>query len=132
MFVLEPTRAIHYGCPQSIMAGGLLRLQRVYGGRALGNDWAAGTPSEPEGAATAEPALSQSTAAFKRMMLTSTTSRRLGQQQQPEQDDMQTSSGSSSSGSCKGAKTSNDGNKAAAAFGQLQYNVHNLDDYQFV
>jgi hypothetical protein len=119
------------------VAGGLLRLQRVYGQKALGNNWAAGAPADKQHRkSAAAPAMAPSTAAFRRKILKSASHQRHEQQQQPNQDDWgassSSSSSSSSSGTCKGARGKKSGKKPAAAFAQLQYNVYNLDDYQFV
>ncbi|WIA20109.1 hypothetical protein OEZ85_005961 [Tetradesmus obliquus] len=112
--------------------GGLWRLQRMYSKKALGNDWAAGpaaalTPADQQGAPVMK---SDSAAAFKRKGLDVRSSRRRQRQGQAS-----TSAGSSC-GSSSSSSSSGEGltkrRKPAAAFGQVQYNVYNPDDYQFV
>jgi hypothetical protein len=128
-------------CIGLFVTGGLLRLQRVYGQKEIGNDWAAASASadNPHQTSAAAQAASPSTAAFRRKILENASHERHKRQQQPDQNNWKasrtgiSSSGSGSgSGSCKGARGKRSGKKTAAAFGQLQYNVYNLDDYQFV
>jgi hypothetical protein len=116
-----------------LLAGGLLRLQRVYGKKDLGNDWAAGAAA-PAPSACGQPAVPAMAAAaaatFRRKVLKNSPGSRQ-RQQQLQQDmatPMQNRCGSSSSSSSSKSKR----RKPSAAFGQLQYNVYNLDDYQFV
>ncbi|KAF6255451.1 hypothetical protein COO60DRAFT_212733 [Scenedesmus sp. NREL 46B-D3] len=111
--------------------GGLLRLQRVYGKNALGNDWAAGAAAAAERGAANPPAaaaVAPTAATLQRNLLSSSAQLGSEQQQQSVQDDLDQSRRRSGDR----ARTYTRRRRPAAAFGQLQYNVYNLDDYQFV
>jgi hypothetical protein len=121
-----------------LLAGGLLRLQRVYGKKALGNDWAAGAagggaaaPSAAKKHAAAADALAGA-ANFRRKVLGSPSGSKQWQGQQQGEATRARSGCGSTSSTGSGGTGSSKRHKLPAAFGQLQYNVYSLDDYQFV